>query len=157
MIILSVPSSTLCFFCMDKAAVQKWIVPGLLCFHDLFFPRHELGHVTAYSCLRHSPQLCVNGKGIFIKPQQEKHKSKCRWNYWQWAVENGTHFWSFLNNLCVLPIFSTLMTHSWKWSHWMLCGFAYNFLWLWICQILSFLLIIFSRQQFCNHMLEAPN
>ena len=63
--------------------------------HDIFFHRQEFDHVTIHLCLRYSPNLCLNGKGIFLKPQQVKHKSKRPWEYWQWASESGSHFWSF--------------------------------------------------------------
>lgn len=86
-----------CWTCiwMARSTFQKWMVSRLLCWHDIFFHRQEFDHVTIHLCLRYSPNLCLNGKGVFLKPQQVKPKSKHQWESWQWASESGSHFWSF--------------------------------------------------------------
>lgn len=83
-------SASLCNAVLSEWPGEKWTVPGLLCFRDLFFHKHEAGRSTIYSCLRHSHSLWLSGKGrISWTPasQTQKPGSLGRltmgWRNWQ--------------------------------------------------------------------------
>lgn len=83
-------SASLCNAVLSEWPGKKWTVPGLLCFHDLFFHKQEAGHSTIYSCLRHSRSLWLSGKGRIswtAASQTQKPGSVGRltmgWRNWQ--------------------------------------------------------------------------
>lgn len=90
------------------------MVPGLLCFHDLSFQRHEPRHGTVYLCFRYSFHLWQN----ILNPNKQNVKAGISGKIGNGLVKLAVTFDHFKQYDFLPPSFSMLKAHTCQKSHW---------------------------------------